>query len=214
MHDKRANFRTVPDPLTQTEHACHSSGRWRGRLAIRTREQPGLQGNNRSIKQSARIRYSHCIFTYSHICCFLCITWLESLHCSAYTPPFMSESPRPSKVPRRGHVTLTERSLINYVSEGCVLVGHPLRGDAAGASGLLSGLSATEGLASLPHDLSSDDVQLWQAARLLGIQPSTDELVTILKVLSAVDAQQRARRTTRTRALALTRIGANHRVLL
>lgn len=93
-----------------------------------------------------------------------------------------SENIRQLEVPRQPHVTLTQVSDLTEDSDSFVVVGHRVRKDIAQNSGLLSGLAQVDGLASLPHDLSPDDVQLWQASRLRGLVPSTDELVTIVKV--------------------------------
>lgn len=98
-----------------------------------------------------------------------------------------SENIRQSKVPRRAHVTLTQDSEVTGDSDSFVVVGHRVRKDVAQKSGLLSGLAQVDGLASLPDDLSPEDVHLWQAARLRGIFPSTDELVTIVKVSPCTD---------------------------
>lgn len=62
-------------------------------------------------------------------------------------------------------------------------MGHSLRPDVVQRSALLAGLSEADGLASLPEDLGPEEVQLWEAARHLGIAPSTEELVTLLKVM-------------------------------
>lgn len=65
-----------------------------------------------------------------------------------------------------------------------IVVGHHVREDVAEKSGLLAGLPHAGGLASLPDDISPEDVQLWQASKVVNTAPSTDELVTILKVRS------------------------------
>lgn len=100
-----------------------------------------------------------------------------------------SESSPPAKVPRRAHVTLTQGPDVAQDSTNFVVVGHRVREDVAERSGLLSGLAHVDGLASLPDDISPEDVQLWQASRLRGLDPSTDELVTIVKVSRCTSVQ-------------------------
>lgn len=85
------------------------------------------------------------------------------------------------KAPRIGHVTLIQNSAQEDTERG-VFVGHRLRRGIAAQSGLLSGLSDADGLASLPDNLTPEDVRLWQLAKLVPTSPSTDELVTILTV--------------------------------
>ena len=114
---------------------------------------------------------------------FICIR----VFCSAVDSMSESENIRQPKVPRRAHVTLTQDSDVAEDSDSFVVVGHRVRKDVAEKSGLLSGLAQVDGLASLPDDLSPEDVQLWQSARLRGIFPSTDELVTIVKVSPCTD---------------------------
>lgn len=63
-----------------------------------------------------------------------------------------------------------------------VIIGHYINPAAAKRSGLLSGIASASGRATLPESISPEDVQLWQAACILEDQPSTDELMTILKV--------------------------------
>lgn len=71
-----------------------------------------------------------------------------------------------------------------------VIVGHRVPADVAGTSGLLSGIGSTNGLTSLPHSISPEDVRLWLAACVLDTQPSTEELITVLKVRSHGHGQE------------------------
>lgn len=82
-------------------------------------------------------------------------------------------------------VTLTQNLRVEEGTDGGPVVGYRIRKDVAAHSGLLSGLAEADGMASLPGDISPEDVQLWQVARRLGVVPNTDELVTILKVRAA-----------------------------
>lgn len=91
---------------------------------------------------------------------------------------------RPLKRPREGFVTLAEDLEAVDEPDQAIFVGHRIRSDVAAQSGLLAGLAEADGLASLPEDISPQDVQLWQVARRTCVAPSTDELVTIMKVLS------------------------------
>lgn len=88
------------------------------------------------------------------------------------------------KAPRLRHVTLFHNST-GEDTERCIVVGHRLRRDAAEQSGVLSGLSDADGMASLPNKLTPEDVQLWQLANILPTAPTTDDLVTILTVRSS-----------------------------
>lgn len=90
---------------------------------------------------------------------------------------------RVSKRLRQGHVTLAHNANTGeYGLQRTIIVGHRVRDEVAGKSVLLEGLAHAGGLASLPDDLSPEDVQLWQASKLVDTIPSTDELVTVLKV--------------------------------
>lgn len=94
----------------------------------------------------------------------------------------VSEVVRVDKRPRQSHVTLAQDSITEDGSQRTILVGHRVREEVAEKPALLEGLAHAGGLASLPVDLSSEDVQLWQASKLVDAVPSTDELVTVLKV--------------------------------
>lgn len=93
-----------------------------------------------------------------------------------------SENIPPAKVPRLAHVTLTQSSDVAKDSSRSIVVGYRVREDIAEKSGLLSGLAQVDGLASLPDDISPEDVQLWQLCSLRDTIPSISELVTVVKV--------------------------------
>eukprot|EP00892_Ulva_mutabilis_P005623 jgi/Ulvmu1/3432/UM016_0051.1 len=97
----------------------------------------------------------------------------------------LDQDERCAKRPRRGCVALAESSELSGVDQH-VIVGDCIRGDAAERSGLLSGIVNTDGLASLPAAIRPEDVQLWQAACVLVGEPSTEELITIIRVADAL----------------------------
>ena len=93
-----------------------------------------------------------------------------------------SDGSPPRKVQRRGHVTLTEHFNGIDAPGAHVLVGGRIRPEARQRSDLLSGIGNTDGIAALPNEISPDELHLWQAACVVGREPSTAELVTVLKV--------------------------------
>lgn len=86
-------------------------------------------------------------------------------------------------------VTLTEETPEHADGDTPVVFGNHVRQEAARRSGVLSGVGNTHGLAELPGQLSPDDIRLWEAACLVDCEPSTSELVTILKVFIIVSDQ-------------------------
>lgn len=109
------------------------------------------------------------------------IGWL-GIRC--HTSMSESDEGRQSKRPRLSHVTLAEDAEVDGGLERMIVVGRRVHEAVAEKCGLLSGLAQADGLASLPSNLSPEDVQRWHIARLLDAVPSTDDLVTILKVRS------------------------------
>lgn len=95
----------------------------------------------------------------------------------------MAEGAEPcSKKPRHGIVALAEGNGALSEMGHHVIVGDCILPDTAERSGLLAGIANTHGLAALPATVLPEDVQLWQAACVLGCEPPTDELATIIRV--------------------------------
>lgn len=94
-----------------------------------------------------------------------------------------SEQPNPLK---RSYVTLAQNadSLSHHEQSEAVVIGNRVSEKAVRRSGLLSGLAETEGLASLPARLSSDDIQLWEAAYVMNVDMSSEDLAAVLHVRS------------------------------
>lgn len=78
-------------------------------------------------------------------------------------------------------VTLTEE-MPEVDDSTSVVIGNLVRSDVACRSDVLSGVRNTNGLAGLPGHLRPEDVHLWQTACLVDCEPSTAQLITILKV--------------------------------
>eukprot|EP00892_Ulva_mutabilis_P005624 jgi/Ulvmu1/3433/UM016_0052.1 len=97
---------------------------------------------------------------------------------------------RSSKRPRHGLVALADRIHVSSKIDQQLFVGECVSSDAAERSDLLAGLLQTDGLAALPATIQPEDVQLWQAACLLIGEPSTDELVTVIRVADALGDRQ------------------------
>lgn len=76
------------------------------------------------------------------------------------------------------HPILTD----NAATDEGPVIGQYIIPEASTRSGLLSGIASTTGQAPLPESVSPDDWQLWQAACAQKGPPSTEELITILKV--------------------------------
>lgn len=82
---------------------------------------------------------------------------------------------------KRSCVALADNSDVANI-ENPGLIGNVLSERAIRRSALLSGIETTEGLASLPPQLSPEEVKLWETAYLVHANLLTDDLVTVLKV--------------------------------
>lgn len=83
-------------------------------------------------------------------------------------------------------VALTEEKPEEDCRQMSVVFGDHVRPAAARRSEILTHHESTDIISELPGRLSPDEIRLWQAACLLECEPSTSELVTILKVASNV----------------------------
>lgn len=88
----------------------------------------------------------------------------------------------PTESRKRSYVALAENLENTQEEESLVVIGNCVSANAIRRSGLLSGIESTEGIASLPSQLSPEDVKLWETSYLVDIELPLDELVTVLKV--------------------------------
>lgn len=107
----------------------------------------------------------------------------------------------------------TEATLQNG---NAVMIGNRMTEAAIKRSEVLSGIEHTEGLASLPAQLSPEDVRLWQTACSVDFEVSLDEIVTVLKVRNAWALRKMHRMTRRASSRALIRVcmACTHEMLL
>lgn len=83
---------------------------------------------------------------------------------------------------KRAYAALMESTGSHMEQEIPVVIGRCVSENAISRSGLLSGIGDTEGLASLPSQLSSDEVKLWETAYVIDVDLSPHDLATVLKV--------------------------------
>ena len=110
-----------------------------------------------------------------------------------HIPPKVSDM-SDSHVPGSGRtedgskvVALTECTSPPNMGHNAVVLGHCIAEDTIARSPLLAGIRHTEGRADLPHNISPEDVKLWETAvqmRAWGMQSplGLPQLVTVLKV--------------------------------
>lgn len=79
-------------------------------------------------------------------------------------------------------LALTDQAFSDDAHENLnVLLGRSIRYQVTRRSNVLLEVERKAGVTQLPGDLTTEDVQLWQAACLVRSEPSTEQLVTILK---------------------------------
>lgn len=83
---------------------------------------------------------------------------------------------------KRAYVTLIEDQKSRMQPKNDLVVGYRVEAAAVKRSNLLAGIEHTEGLASLPAQVTPEDIQLWQTACAVDFRLPLDELVTVLKV--------------------------------
>lgn len=106
----------------------------------------------------------------------------------ASAPDYQGSSSRKRKHPihpdPKGPTVLTQAPAKDCEEHETVVVGHYVQAGVARRSGLLAGIGSMAGQAPLPDHISPEDVQLWQAACIVDLVPSTRELLTVLRVRS------------------------------
>lgn len=83
---------------------------------------------------------------------------------------------------KRTYVTLIDHQESQMQPENDIVIGYRVKAAAVKRSDLLSGIEHAEGLASLPAQVTPEDIQLWQTACAVDFRLPLDELVTVLKV--------------------------------
>lgn len=92
------------------------------------------------------------------------------------SPPYKSRKVSPTRV------TLTETPKAAIYGRDGVLIGSSLTDNAIRRSGLLSGIEATDGLATVPGHISPQEIQPWRSACSVDFDYHLDELVAVVKV--------------------------------
>lgn len=93
-----------------------------------------------------------------------------------------AQHPAATEAKKRTYVSISEFQNDDKERKKAILVGPRLSDNAIRRSGLLTDMQGTEGLATLPANISDDEIRVWVTVCSLDVPLSTDDLVSVLKV--------------------------------